>query len=132
MIPPSRRSTTTGCPERSSRGAVTAELALVLPLLVAVTMGLAWLLAVGASQLRVVDAARETARAVARGDTPAAAVAVGQQVAPDGATVHISSGGGRVRVTVTSDVTGPGGLFDALPSAQLHAEAVAILEEGAT
>jgi Flp pilus assembly protein TadG len=132
MITGASRSATTGRPERNSRGAVTAELALVLPLLVAVTMGLAWLLAIGASQLRVVDAARETARAVARGDTPSAAVAVGQQVAPDGAAVRIASEGGRVRVTVTSEVTGPGGIFDALPSARLHAEAVAVLEEGAT
>ena len=53
---------------RGERGAVTAELAMALPLLVAVTVGLVWLLAVGAAQLRVVDAARETARAVARGD----------------------------------------------------------------
>ena len=35
---------------------------------VAVTVGLVWLLSVGAAQVRVVDAARETARAVARGD----------------------------------------------------------------
>ena len=126
------RGATSGRPGRNARGAVTAELALVLPLLVAVTMGLAWLLAVGASQLRAVDAARETARAVARGDSPAAALAVGQRVAPDGAAVRISSEGGQVRVTVTSEVTGPGGIFDALPSARLHAEAVAVMEEGAT
>ena len=51
---------------RDQRGAVTAELALALPLLFAVTVGLVWLLAVGAAQIRVVDAARESARAVAR------------------------------------------------------------------
>ena len=50
---------------RGERGAVTAELAMALPLLVAVTVGLVWLLAIGAAQLRVVDGARETARAVA-------------------------------------------------------------------
>ena len=37
-----------GGPARDDKGAVTAELALVLPLLVAVTVGLVWLLAVGA------------------------------------------------------------------------------------
>jgi Flp pilus assembly protein TadG len=120
----------TGGRHRDARGAVTAELALVLPLLVAVTTGLVWLLAVGAAQLRAVDAARETARALARGDTPGAAVAVGEQVAPDGAAVRVSTSDGRVHVTVTGEVTGPGGIFDALPPAQLHAEAVAILEEG--
>lgn len=122
-IPTSRRS-------REATGAATAELALVLPLLAAVTVGLAWLLAVGAGQLRAVDAARETARAVARGDDPAAAVAVGQQVAPSGATVHVATTDGRVRVTVTGEVAGPGGLFAALPPARLRAEAVAVLEEG--
>jgi Flp pilus assembly protein TadG len=118
--------------DRGSRGAVTAELALVLPLLVAVTIGLVWLLAVGADQLRAVDAARETARALARGDTPADAVAVGKQVAPDGASVRVSTRDGRVHVTVTGEVTGPGGIFGALPPARLHAEAVAVTEDGST
>ena len=118
--------------DRDARGAVTAELALVLPLLVAVTTGLVWLLAVGADQLRAVDAARETARSLARGDTAAAAVAVGEHVAPAGATVRVTTSDGRVHVTVTGEVAGPGGIFDALPPAHLHAEAVAVLEEGST
>jgi Flp pilus assembly protein TadG len=117
---------------RDDRGAVTAELAMVLPLLVAVTSGLVWLLAVGADQLRAVDAARETARAVARGDATEAAVAVGEQVAPNGATVRVSTRDGRVHVTVTGEVAGPGGIFGVLPPAQLHAEAVADLEEGSS
>ena len=50
---------------------------MVLPLLVAVTIGLVWLLAVGAAQVRTVDAARETARALARGDDQATAVGRG-------------------------------------------------------
>ncbi len=118
------------CCDRDGRGAVTAELALVLPLLVSVTTGLVWLLAVGADQLRAVDAARETARALARGDAHAAAVAVGEQVAPDGAYVRVATSDGRVHVTVTGEVAGPGGIFDALPPAQVHAEAVAVVEEG--
>ena len=56
---------------RARRGAATAELAMVLPLLVAVALGLVWLLTVGAAQIRTVDAARETARALARGDDQA-------------------------------------------------------------
>ena len=51
-------------------GAVTAETAMVLPMLVAVALGLAWLVALAATQVRVVDAAREAARAVARDDEP--------------------------------------------------------------
>ena len=113
----------------SERGAATAELAMVLPLLVAVSIGLVWLLAVGAAQVRTVDAARETARALARGDAEAAAVERGRRVAPDGSRVAVSRGDGEVRVTVTGRVEGPGGLFAHLPSPRLHAEAVAAEEE---
>ena len=114
---------------RAERGAATAELAMVLPLLVAVAIGLVWLLAVGAAQVRTVDAARETARALARGDDEAAAVGRGRAVAPDGSRVAVSRGGGEVRVTVTGRVEGPGGLFAHLPSPRLSAEAVAADEE---
>jgi len=114
---------------RAERGAATAELAMVLPLLVAVAIGLVWLLAVGAAQVRTVDAARETARALARGDDESAAVGRGLAVAPDGSRVAVSRGGGEVRVTVTGRVQGPGGLFAHLPSPRLHAEAVAADEE---
>jgi Flp pilus assembly protein TadG len=110
---------------RAERGAATAELAMVLPLLVAVALGLVWLLAVGAGQVRTVDAARETARALARGDDQTTAVERGLRVAPDGSHVTVSRAGGEVRVTVTGRVAGPGGLFARLPSPTLHAEAVA-------
>jgi len=114
---------------RSARGAATAELAMVLPLLVAVSIGLVWLLAVGAAQVRTVDAARETARALARGDDQATAVGRGLEVAPDGSRIAVSRGGGEVRVTVTGRVEGPGGLFAHLPSPRLRADAVAADEE---
>jgi hypothetical protein len=114
---------------RSERGAVTAELALALPTLLAVTAGLVWLLAVGAAQVRTVDAARETARAVARGDDPAAAVAVGEQVAPEGVSVTVTSEGDRVVARAGGQVPGPGGLFSFLPGAEVGAEAIAIAEE---
>ena len=114
---------------RSERGAATAELALVLPLLVAVTIGLVWLLAVGAAQVRVVDAARETARAVARGDSVAAATARGQRVAPPGARVTVHDDGDQVVAVVVGRVPGPGGIFDRLPAVTVSAEAVAASEE---
>ena len=56
---------------RDQRGAATAELALGIPVLVSLTIGLVWLLTIGVAQVRMVDAARETARAGARGDTEA-------------------------------------------------------------
>lgn len=119
----------TSSTRRGERGAVTAELALVLPMLVAVTIGLVWLLAVGAAQVRTVDAAREIARAVARGDDQGVAVSRGRQVAPPGSTVTVARGGGEVRVTVSGEVIGPGGLFSHLPTPTVRAEAVAADEE---
>ena len=106
---------------------------MALPVLVALTIGLVWLLSLGAAQLRVIDAARETARAVARGDDVAAAVAAGEQVAPEGARVVVQGGGdggrGRVVAEATARVSGPGGLFAVLPAVTVRAEAVAVAEE---
>ncbi|GAA3820613.1 TadE family type IV pilus minor pilin [Nocardioides panacisoli] len=114
---------------RSERGAVTAELALALPTLLAVTTALVWLLSVGAAQVRTVDAAREAARAVARGDDTGAAVATGERVAPEGVTVTVTTEGDRVVARASGQVPGPGGLFAFLPGASVSAEAVAAVEE---
>lgn len=116
-------------PERDERGAATAELAMALPLLIAVTIGLVWLLAVGSAQVRAVDAARETARAVARGDDISAAVGRGRQVAPPGSRVSVRDDGDQVTAVVVGRVAGPGGLFGQLPGVTVSAEAVAAAEE---
>ena len=79
-------------PSRDDSGAATAELAMALPLLLAVTVGLVWLLSVAAAQLRVVDAARESARAAARGDSTEEAVARGLEVAPPGSSITLTTG----------------------------------------
>lgn len=114
---------------RGERGAVTAELALGLPLVLAVTVGLVWLLAAASAQVRVVDAARESARSLARGDSESSALAVGATIAPDGAVIRVVIEGGRVEVTASADVAGPGGLFDAFPGVTVRSRAVAVLEE---
>lgn len=119
----------TGRSGRGQRGAVTAELAVGLPLLLAVTAGLVWLLAVGVGQVRTVDAARETARALARGDDPGEARALGERIAPAGVRITVAREGDRVVVRASGRVEGPGGLFRALPGAVLEAEAVAVTEE---
>ena len=111
------------------RGAVTAELALGLPLLLALTVGLVWLLAVGAAQIRVVDGARETARMLARGDAEAAAVGRGARVAGPGSRVRVTHGGAEVAVTVSRPFDGPGGVLEVLPVVRLEATAVAATEE---
>jgi Flp pilus assembly protein TadG len=113
-------------------GAVTAELAMSLPLLVALTIGLVWLLTLGTTQVRMVDATREAARAVARGDSVADALARAEQVAPPGSSLQVDDGAdGQVVVTGTVAVDGVGGLFDFLPAVTVSAEAVAAAESGA-
>lgn len=112
------------------RGAVTAEAAVVVPMLVLVTMGLAWLVSLGVTHVRVVDAAREGARVVARGESPAAGSALAQRVGPDGSRAVVSTVGDTVVVTVRAPVKGPGGIFGFLPAVDLHAQAVAAKEPG--
>ena len=111
-------------------GAATAELALGIPLLLALTVGLVWMLAVGAAQVRVIDASREAARVVARGDSADAAEAVARRIAPAGAEVHIVTATGEVRVTTSARVAAPGGVLGALPGITVSDEAVATTEEG--
>lgn len=110
------------------RGAVTAEAAVVLPIMVVLTVGLAWLVALGVAQVRAQDAAREAARVVARGDSVAAGEDYATQVATHGSQVSVRRDGGSVRVTVRSPVRGPGGLFGFLPEVTLEATAVAAAE----
>lgn len=113
---------------REDRGAATAELALGIPLLVALTVGLIWMLAVGAAQVRVIDASREAARAVARGDDVRSAEAVALRIAPEQARVRIEVGDSQVVVTTSARVSGPGGLLSSLPGVTVTADAVALVE----
>jgi Flp pilus assembly protein TadG len=115
-------------PRRNEHGAVTAETAVVLPLLAAFAVGLVWVVSLGVSQARAVDAAREVARVAARGDSLAEARSWGDRVAPEGARVTVSRTDDIVRVTVRATVRGPGGLFDFLPGFPIRAEAVAATE----
>jgi Flp pilus assembly protein TadG len=109
------------------RGAATAELALSIPLLVSLTIGLVWLLSIGMAQVQMVDAAREAARATARGDPVGEAVSRGEQVAP-GSTVTVTVADGVAVATASGDVGPPGGLFGFLPEVHLQARAVTAAE----
>ncbi len=77
---------------------VSAELALATPALVAVVLSLAWLLTLGATQGVVAQAAREGARAAARGEPTSVVQAAARQVAPD-VVVTIRASRGLVTVT---------------------------------
>lgn len=115
---------------RGERGAVTAELALGLPLLLALTVGLVWMLSLATAQVRVVDAAREAARAVARGDDQATARSLATRVAPPGARVTVSVSGDQVVVEAVAHVDGPGRWLAVLPGVDVHGRAVAVPEPG--
>lgn len=108
---------------------MTAETAVVLPLLVALAMVLVWLVALAVTQVRVVDAARETARAVARDETVATATELGRQIAPAGAEITVQEDTATVRVRVVAGVDGPGGPFGVLPRVEVDAEAVTAREQ---
>lgn len=114
---------------RGEGGAATAELAIGIPLLVALTAGLVWMLAVGAAQVRVIDASREAARAVARGDDATSAQGLATRIAPEGARVRVEVGETEVVVTTTARTPDPGGLLGALPGVTVTADAVAVVEE---
>jgi Flp pilus assembly protein TadG len=89
---------------------VTAETAVVLPVLLLVLAGaVAAVTAVG-GQLRCVDAAREGARAAARGEPVAVVEAVVARAAPDGAATTVSHGAEEVAVTVTVAMAPAGAL----------------------
>ncbi|MFI5688903.1 TadE family type IV pilus minor pilin [Streptomyces sp. NPDC051636] len=103
---------------------MTAEAAVVLPVLVAFTMTLVWGLFVVAAQIQCVDAARTGARAAARQDAPDAVVAVTREAAPHGAGVTVAREGDHVRVTVVAKPP----VLTGLPF-EVREEAVAAAEE---
>ena len=113
---------------RDERGAVTAEAAIVIPLIAVFAVAMAWLVCVGLTAVRAQDAARETARAAARSDDSGSALSLGRRVAPDGSRISVSAQDSTVVVAVTSPVKGPGGLFGRVSGLQVHAEAVAAQE----
>lgn len=109
---------------RSDRGFVTAESAVVLPVLVMFAMALVWGLLVVAAQIQCVDAARTGARAAARQDPADAVIEVTREAAPRGATVTVGRKGDEVRVVVVAKPP----LLRGLPF-EVREEAVALAEE---
>src|SRR3954447_9883424 len=113
---------------RREAGMVTAETAVVLPvLLLVLAAAVAAVTGVGA-QLRCVDAAREGARAAARGEATATVEALVYRTAPDGAATSITVDDRDVRVRVTARIAALGPVPLRLT---VSAEAVAAREPGA-
>lgn len=95
--------------ERNTRGAVTAEFAVALP---AVLLLLAMLLAgsaAGITQLRLEEAARAGARALARGEEPPAVEGMVRKLAGATASSAVVADGEWLGVTVSDRVAGPFG-----------------------
>jgi len=104
---------------------VTAETAVVLPVLVLLLTLLLATLSHAVDYVRVIDAARSAARLAARGESLSTVEQQALAEAPEGSSVDLDTSGDQVRVTVTAPerrLLGP----IALPSA--GAEAVALLE----
>jgi Flp pilus assembly protein TadG len=121
--PPSRRPARA----RESSGYVTAETALALPALVLVLALALWAVQVVSGQLRCVDAAREAARSLARGDSMGSARLTAERAAPTGAVVAMTFAPGAVTVTVSADIRGA---VPRMPGFHVAATAVARLEPG--
>jgi Flp pilus assembly protein TadG len=115
-------------PSRDEGGTVTAEAALILPLIAAFCLALIWMLSVAIGQVRVVDAARDAARAVARGDDRATAATTARRTAPGASQVQFAESGGAVTATVSARIAAPGWLLVPLPSAHVESSATVEVE----
>ena len=114
-------------------GMVTAETAVLLPVLVVVLAAAVFVLACVAAQLKCVDAARSAARVAARGEPAASVTRTAERLAPSGAGVSIGAGGGlgdaaTVEVVVRAQVRPFGGALRVLPAVRVSARAVAAVE----
>jgi hypothetical protein len=117
-------------PGRHDRGAVTAETAIVLPVLVVLLLVGLWVVGVVVANIRCVDAARDVARAVARGEPGDVAQRIGERSAPPGAVIGISRDGTDVRVVVEADVKLDWVLLSKLPSVEVRGQAAVQIEPG--
>jgi hypothetical protein len=115
-------------PPADEDGSVTAEAAVVLPVIAAFALALVWMLSVGIAKVETVDAARDAARAIARGDDPAQAVATAARTAPPNSDIHIDYAAGLVTVTVSATVQPPGWLLAQLPAVSIGSRASTLLE----
>ena len=110
---------------REEGGMVTAELAVIAPFGVAFAFLLLWVVSLGVTQVRIVDASREAARMVARGDSVAEATRAARHDAPKGSRIEAKSSKGFVTVTVTAKSAAPLPFFADIGARTMTAKAVA-------
>jgi len=107
---------------------VTAEAAMVLPVLVCLTVALAWVVLLAVAQVRCIDAVRKAARLVARGEPEPTVAGVVDRLPPGAASWAAVQRDGLVVVQVTAEVRPQLPLIGGLPAVGLSAEAVAAEE----
>lgn len=112
---------------RSDSGMVTAEIAVALPCLFVVVAALLWLIGLAVGQGMVVQAAREGARAAARGDSAQQVRGRVLDVAPD-AEVSLTRNGDLVVVTASAQSAAPFAVLRGM-SRRLSATATALVEQ---
>ena len=112
------------------RGYVTAETAVVLPVLAILVAAALWSIAVAGAQLRCIDAARDAARAAARGEADPAVVTAARISAPADARIEVTHVGSRVTVVVKVRVGPAAGVLASVPAPEAQATAVAESEAG--
>jgi len=88
-------------------GAVTAEFAVIMPVIAVVVSLVIGVAAVGTTSVRTEEAARLAARSLARGDSEAEARRIARDIAGRHAVVGILHGDRLIRVTVASPAPGP-------------------------
>ena len=108
---------------------VTAEMAVLAPFGMVFGLLLLWVVSLGFTQVLLVDAAREAARLVARGEPVAAASDVARRHAPPGATVTVSEHDGLVTVQVSARSRLPLPVLSHVGGRTLAASAVSADEE---
>lgn len=106
---------------------VTAEAAVVLPVLVLVLAAALSAVSVVTAQMRCTDAAREGARAAARGESDAVVRQIAESSAPAGSSVSISRNDDSATVEVSAAVPLLAGLG---PAMTVSDSATAALEPG--
>ncbi|GAA1573220.1 hypothetical protein GCM10009742_15120 [Kribbella karoonensis] len=104
-------------------------MALVLPVLIALLILGIWSIGLVVMNIRCIDAARDVARAVARGDSPEQAEAIGHRTVPTG-TITITRDDSDIYVTVTTKPTHNPPLLTFITPTQLTARATLQAEPG--
>lgn len=108
---------------REERGAVTAEMAFALPVLISVLLLGMWSIGLVVLNIRCIDAARDVARAVARGESVDQAKAIGHHTVSAG-TITITRDGSDIHVTVSTPPTHNPPLLTFITPTRLTATAI--------